>query len=229
MSDAYLKNVVEAALLAAARPVSVSELLQVFDEQSRPQREGDARAARAAGRRLRGPRRHHQGDRQRLPLPGAQRVRAGSVAAVAGSPAQVFARIARDPGAHRLPPADHARRNRKRARRRGESGNRQDTHGAQLGARRRSPRRARVIPSCSAPRPSSSITSRSSPSKTCRRSPNIKSLSDLNLQLPLPVTARPSSGSGEATVRDRNVPMRGEVARGARDRGQRRQARCRGG
>jgi segregation and condensation protein B len=36
MSDAYLKNVVEAALLAAARPVSVSELLQVFDEQSRP-------------------------------------------------------------------------------------------------------------------------------------------------------------------------------------------------
>lgn len=36
MSDTYLKNVVEAALLAAARPVSVSELLQIFDEQSRP-------------------------------------------------------------------------------------------------------------------------------------------------------------------------------------------------
>ena len=36
MSDSYLKNVVEAALLAAARPVSVSELLQVFEEQSRP-------------------------------------------------------------------------------------------------------------------------------------------------------------------------------------------------
>jgi segregation and condensation protein B len=36
MSDAYLKNVVEAALLAAARPVSVAELLQIFDEQSRP-------------------------------------------------------------------------------------------------------------------------------------------------------------------------------------------------
>ena len=31
MSDAYLKNVVEAALLAAARPVSVSELLQIFE------------------------------------------------------------------------------------------------------------------------------------------------------------------------------------------------------
>src|SRR5262245_51283588 len=36
MSDTYIKNVVEAALLAAARPVPVSELLQIFDEQSRP-------------------------------------------------------------------------------------------------------------------------------------------------------------------------------------------------
>jgi segregation and condensation protein B len=36
MSDNYLKNVIEAALLAAARPVTVSELQQIFDEQSRP-------------------------------------------------------------------------------------------------------------------------------------------------------------------------------------------------
>jgi segregation and condensation protein B len=36
MSDAYFKNVVEAALLAAARPVPIAELLQIFDEQSRP-------------------------------------------------------------------------------------------------------------------------------------------------------------------------------------------------
>ena len=36
MSDSYLKNVIEAALLAAARPVPVSELAQIFDEQSRP-------------------------------------------------------------------------------------------------------------------------------------------------------------------------------------------------
>ncbi len=36
MSDAYLKNVIEAALLAAARPVPVSELQQIFDEHSRP-------------------------------------------------------------------------------------------------------------------------------------------------------------------------------------------------
>lgn len=36
MSDSYRKNVIEAALLAAARPVSVAELAQIFDEQSRP-------------------------------------------------------------------------------------------------------------------------------------------------------------------------------------------------
>jgi segregation and condensation protein B len=36
MSDAYLKNVIEAALLAAARPVSIAELQQIFDEPSRP-------------------------------------------------------------------------------------------------------------------------------------------------------------------------------------------------
>src|SRR5690349_10418270 len=36
MSDAYLKNVVEAALMAAARPVPITELLQIFDEHSRP-------------------------------------------------------------------------------------------------------------------------------------------------------------------------------------------------
>lgn len=36
MSETYLKNVIEAALLAAARPVSLPELQQIFDEQSRP-------------------------------------------------------------------------------------------------------------------------------------------------------------------------------------------------
>ena len=36
MTENYIKNVVEAALLAAARPVSVAELQQIFDEHSRP-------------------------------------------------------------------------------------------------------------------------------------------------------------------------------------------------
>jgi segregation and condensation protein B len=36
MSENYLKNVIEAALLAAARPVPLAELQQIFDEHSRP-------------------------------------------------------------------------------------------------------------------------------------------------------------------------------------------------
>jgi len=36
MSDSYIKNVIEAALLAAGRPVPLAELAQMFDEQSRP-------------------------------------------------------------------------------------------------------------------------------------------------------------------------------------------------
>jgi segregation and condensation protein B len=44
MSEQYVKNVVEAALLAAARPIAVAELAQLFDEHSRP----DAKAIRAA-------------------------------------------------------------------------------------------------------------------------------------------------------------------------------------
>jgi segregation and condensation protein B len=44
MSDNYVKNVIEAALLAAARPISVAELAQLFDEHSRP----DAKTVRAA-------------------------------------------------------------------------------------------------------------------------------------------------------------------------------------
>ena len=36
MSESYLKNVVEAALLAAGRPLQVNEIVQLFDEHVRP-------------------------------------------------------------------------------------------------------------------------------------------------------------------------------------------------
>lgn len=36
MSESYLKNVVEAALLAAGRPLQVNEIVQLFDEHARP-------------------------------------------------------------------------------------------------------------------------------------------------------------------------------------------------
>lgn len=36
MSESYLKNVIEAALLAAGRPLQLSELAELFDERGRP-------------------------------------------------------------------------------------------------------------------------------------------------------------------------------------------------
>lgn len=36
MSESYVKNVIEAALLAAGRPLQVSELAELFDERGRP-------------------------------------------------------------------------------------------------------------------------------------------------------------------------------------------------
>ena len=37
MTDNYIKNVVEAALLAAGRPLQLTELAQLFEEHSRPE------------------------------------------------------------------------------------------------------------------------------------------------------------------------------------------------
>ncbi|HTX24134.1 MAG TPA: SMC-Scp complex subunit ScpB [Steroidobacteraceae bacterium] len=55
MNEIQLKNVVEAALLAAGRPLAMSELVELFDEPLRPTREQlraalDALAAEYAGR-----------------------------------------------------------------------------------------------------------------------------------------------------------------------------------
>lgn len=55
MNEHYLRNVIEAALLAAGRPVQPAELIQLFDENARPTTEQlraaiDALAAEYAGR-----------------------------------------------------------------------------------------------------------------------------------------------------------------------------------
>ncbi len=55
MNEHYLRNVIEAALLAAGRPVAPAELIQLFDENARPTAEQmraaiDALAADYAGR-----------------------------------------------------------------------------------------------------------------------------------------------------------------------------------
>ena len=125
-------------------PFPLPSSLQIFDEQSRPSPK-EMRAVLeqlAADYEGRGVAIKETATGFRFQV--RTRVRARSVAPVARPPAQVLARVARNPRAHRLSPADHARRDRERARRRGESRNRQDAHGAQLGARRRSPRRART-------------------------------------------------------------------------------------
>lgn len=44
MSESYVKNVIEAALLAAGRPLAANELAELFDERTRP-RPADVRAA----------------------------------------------------------------------------------------------------------------------------------------------------------------------------------------
>ena len=172
MSDAYLKNVDRSGAAGRGASGARGRAAAAFRRAVAPDAEGDARDPRAAGGRLRGPRRRHQGNRQRLPLPGAQRVRARSVAPVAGPPAQVFARAARDARAHRLSPADHARRDRERARRRRESRDRQDAHGAQLGARRRPSRCARASRAAGHHDRVPRLLLARSPSKTCRRSPS---------------------------------------------------------
>src|SRR5690242_20012413 len=47
MNETYIKNVIEAALLAAGRPLQIGELTQLFDENARPDEAG-LRAAFAA-------------------------------------------------------------------------------------------------------------------------------------------------------------------------------------
>ena len=47
MDETYLKNVVEAALLAAGRPLSVDQLRELFDERERPEAEEVLKALRA--------------------------------------------------------------------------------------------------------------------------------------------------------------------------------------
>ncbi len=49
MNETYIKNVIEAALLAAGRPLQITELTQLFDENARPDEAG-LRAAFAAPR-----------------------------------------------------------------------------------------------------------------------------------------------------------------------------------
>ena len=118
METGQLKGIIEAALLAYGQPLSIEQLREIFEEFERPDAATGPQGARRARGRLRG----------RVPW-SSSKWRAASasrcasdfsdatVAALAGAPDPLLARAARDARADRLPPADHARRDRGRARR----------------------------------------------------------------------------------------------------------------
>src|ERR1700676_4699987 len=100
MSASEIRNIVEAALLAAGKSLTFSELSQLFEEQDR-QEPAAIRAALGslaedyAGR----PGDRTEGDRVGLAHSGAPRLCRDRGAAVAGAAAALFARAARDAGA----------------------------------------------------------------------------------------------------------------------------------
>jgi hypothetical protein len=139
MSEQYHRNVIEAGLLAAGKSLTLAELAQLFDEAARPPATElraalETLAADYAGRAL----------ELRETASGFRvQVRRDVAAEVAPVWAAAALLAHCSDGADRLPPADHARRDRVGARRRGESEHRQDAAGAQLDPRRRPSRPAR--------------------------------------------------------------------------------------
>ena len=126
MNESYVRNVIEAALLAAAsrcRPRSWRSCSTTAGDRAAEEIRA-ALATLAAGVRQSWHR--DQGDRSRFPDPGAARAGERDLAALAGAPGQVLARAPGDPRADRLPAADHACRNRGGARRCREPQHHQD-------------------------------------------------------------------------------------------------------
>ena len=127
MNDQYVRNVIEAALLAAGRPLTMDEMVSVFDERDGSGAE-EVRGAIAALTRASMSRAASRslevasgfGSRSRAVGRGTR------IAAVAGAAGEVFAGAARDPGAGGLPPADHPRRDRADPRRGGQPEHHQD-------------------------------------------------------------------------------------------------------
>ena len=112
-----LQRILEAALLAAARPLDLDELLALFPEQERP----DRAALRAALATLASSTRAHAMELREVASGYRIQIRGDYtpwiVAAVGGAAAALLARAARDARHHRLSPADHACGHRGRPRR----------------------------------------------------------------------------------------------------------------
>ena len=118
MNDQYVRNVIEAALLAAGRPLAEDEIGGAVRRAGRIGAEESSGGAPVAARRIRDARIGAGGGRERLSNPDPGGGGAAGVAPLAGAAGQIFPRVARNLGAGRVPAADHARRNRTDSRRR---------------------------------------------------------------------------------------------------------------
>ncbi len=202
MNDSYIKNVIEAALLAAgAARCPLPSSRSCSTNQSRPTPTELRAALEQLDGRLRRPRHRSQGNRERVSASRCAGARARDFAPVARAAAALFARAARNARAHRLPPADHARRDRDGARRGGESRTSSRRCSSATGCGSSGIATCRAGRSCSARRRSSSTTS----AEALEDLPplaELKAMSDLNLQLPLPVTGgRRNAADGAARTR----------------------------
>ena len=215
MNDQYVRNVIEAALLAAGRPLAADELAGLFDERDGSNAgEVQARSRRCAAT-------------MQVAASSSWKSRAaiGSrsadlwcsrFATVAGAAGKVLPRVARDSGARSLSPADHPRRDRADSRRCVNPTSLRRCSSA-AGFAWSGIATYREGRSCSAPLESSWIISICRSSTICRRWTQLKELEDLRLQLTLPGEA---AATAEATPRRRSMRrVRSAGGRGGRRSG----------
>ena len=143
MNEHDLKHLIEATLLAAGRPVSTAAAAGAVRRARAARRPSSCRPRSTCSLRdYAGARHRADRGRERLAHPGAPALRRCRVAPVAGASVALLARAARDAGADRVPPADHAQRDRGDPRRVDQLDDHAHAAGAQLDPRRRSPRGA---------------------------------------------------------------------------------------
>jgi hypothetical protein len=188
MTDNYIRNVIEAALLAAARPLPLADLALLFEESDRPDTEALRTALAQLEADLRGPR--HRASRRRR---AGFACRCGAtwpseVARLWPERPQRYSRALLETlVADRLSPADHARRDREHPRRRRESEHPEDAD--------RERNWIRVVGHRDVPGPSGTarhdarfprLLRPEGGSTSCRRWPTSRRWRTWNLQLPLP-------------------------------------------
>ena len=104
-----LKNIVEAALLAAGRPLSIDELMALFSDAERPERTQVRKALDMLQTEFAEPGRYAQRSSQWFPYPGEAGTGKLDSAFVGGTSGALFARATGDAFADCLSSAHHPR------------------------------------------------------------------------------------------------------------------------